>query len=87
MILLLNETVVKEILGKNYKELLFLLKVLDMASHQSNSESNEAAHYPAEHQTSSVIQTGKRKIAILDMCLVEAYRGHCQIYLKRVLRN
>ena len=84
MILLLNETVLKEILNKNYKELLFLLKVLDMASHQSNSENNQAAQSPTEHQTSSAIQTGKRKIANLDMCLSEVYRDHCQMYLMQL---
>ena len=34
-----------------------------MASHQSNSQNNEAIQNPSEHQTSPVIQTGRRNPA------------------------
>ena len=58
-----------------------------MASHQSNSENNEATQNPVEHHASSAIQTGKRKFAILYMCLSETYREACQISMIKVLRN
>ena len=48
------------VVNKYYTKRRFHLKVLDMASYQSNSQDNETTQNPTEHQTSSVIQTGKR---------------------------
>lgn len=55
-----------------------------MASHQSNSENIEAVQNPVEHQPSSAIQTGKRKFAILYMCLSGTHREPCTIPMMRV---
>ena len=46
------------VVNKYYNKRRFHLKVLDMASYQSNSQDNETTQNPTEHQTSSVIQTG-----------------------------
>ena len=53
------------IVNKCYNKPLFQLKVLDIASHQSNSKDNETTQNPTEHQTSSTLQTSSKKFATL----------------------